>query len=161
MWSGASSHEDPDRVLQGRRSARGARTHHVRLPELYLPTTTSEESLGKVFCELSAGDQYQGGQGDPCDHPRMADGVHQEQPALGGSRAARQPGGAGVAELLRAVLPFAVYAGAPPSQRGPRGVGATEVQAVPAPRTGGDALAGTHRATGTAAGRAVARRGGA
>ena len=41
-----------------------------------------------------------------------------------------EPGGAGLDELLRAVLPVEVRSGAPPSQRGPGRMGATEVQAV-------------------------------
>ena len=95
----------------------------VRLPRLHLPTSTGEESLGQVLRELPAGDQHQGRQGDPQDHPRMADGVHPEQPAPGGPGALRQPVGAGLDELLRAVLPVEVRPGPPPPQRGPRGDG--------------------------------------
>jgi hypothetical protein len=68
--------------------------------------------------------------------------------APGGPGELHQPGGAGLAELLRTVLPLEVHSGAPAFQRGPRTMGATEVQAVQKPRTCIDALAGTHRATG-------------
>jgi hypothetical protein len=49
-----------------------------------------------------------GGWRPPADHPPLADGVHQEQPAPGGSGSPHEPGGAGLAERLRAVLPRAV-----------------------------------------------------
>ena len=63
--SGASSDEDPDRLLQGRRSARRRRARLVRLPRLHLPTSTGEESVGEVLRELPPGDQRQGCQVDP------------------------------------------------------------------------------------------------
>src|SRR4051812_19554792 len=113
LRSGASSHEDPDRLLQGRRPAGDARTHRVRLPRLHLPTATGEEPVGAILRQLPAGDQHQGRDGDPADRPRLADGVHQEQPAPGGSGSPCEPGGAGLAELLRAVLSLAVRSGAP------------------------------------------------
>src|SRR6476660_7409525 len=52
LRSGASSHEDPDRVLQGRRSAGDARTHRVRLPRLHLPTAMGEEPVGMLLRQL-------------------------------------------------------------------------------------------------------------
>ncbi len=67
--SGASSHEDPDRLLQGRRPAWGVDACAVRLPRVHLPTSTGEESLGEVLCELPARDQHPGRYGDPADHP--------------------------------------------------------------------------------------------
>src|SRR3954464_7766470 len=145
MRSGASSHEDPDRLLQGRRPAGDARTHRVRLPRLHLPTATGEEPVGAILHQLPAGDQHQGRDGDPADRPRLADGVHQEQPAPGGSGSPCEPGSAGLAELLRAVLSLAVRSGAPLLQRGPREMGAAEVHAVPTPGACGHALAGAHR----------------
>jgi len=51
-------------------------------------------------------------------------------------------------DLARAILPLEVYSGAPAFQRGPRSMGATEVQAVQTPRKRVDALAGAHRAEG-------------
>ena len=63
------------------------------------------------FCELPAGDEHQGRQGDSAHHPRMAVGLHQEQPAPGGPGPARQPGGAWLDELLRPVLPVEVCSG--------------------------------------------------
>ena len=116
MRPGASSREDQDRVLQGRRPAGEPRTYQVRLPRLHLSTSTREESLGEVFYRLPAGDQQQGRQGDPADHSRVANGVHQEQPAAGGSGSPDQPGGAGMDELLRAVLPLEVHSSAPSPQ---------------------------------------------
>ena len=156
--SGASSHEDPDRVLQGRRSARGVRTRSVRLPRLHLPTSTGEESLGEALRELPAGDQHQGRQGDPSHHPRVAVGVHQEQSEPGGLGAARQPGGAWLDELLRPVLPVEVCSSPPPSQRGPCCMGATEIHAVPASGTSVDALARPYRTARSQAVRPVATR---
>ena len=61
---------------------------------------------------------------------------------------ARQSGGPWLDELLRAVLPLEVCASPSPSERGPRSVGATEIQAVSTSRASVDALAGAHRATG-------------
>ena len=60
---------------------RRLRTRRVRFPRLHLPTSTGEESLGEVLRELPAGDQHQGCQDDSENHPRVADGLHQEQPA--------------------------------------------------------------------------------
>ena len=97
-------------------TGRGARTHRVRLPRLHLPTATGEEPVGAILRQLPAGDQHQGRDGDPADHPQLADGVHQEQPAPGGSGSPCEPGGAGLAELLRAVLSLAVRSGAPSLQ---------------------------------------------
>src|SRR4051794_19957719 len=56
-----------------------------------------------------------------------------------------EPGGAGLAELLRAVLSLAVRSGAPPLQQGSREMGTAEVHTVPTPGVCGDALAGAHR----------------
>ena len=92
------------------------RAYQVRLPRLHLSTSMREESLGEVFYRLPAGDQQQGRQGDPADHSRVANGVHQEQPASGGSGSPDQPGGAGMDELLRAVLPLEVHSSAPSPQ---------------------------------------------
>ena len=47
--AGASSHEDPGRLLQGRRPAGAARTHRVRLPRLHLPTATGEEPVEAIL----------------------------------------------------------------------------------------------------------------
>ena len=54
------------------------REQQVRLPRVLLPTSTSEEPVGKVFRKFPAGDQRQGRHEDTPDHPRLADGVHQE-----------------------------------------------------------------------------------
>ena len=62
---------------------------------------------------------------------------------------ARQPGGAGLDELLRPVLPVEVCPSPAASQRGPRCMGATEVQAVSSSRTSVDALAGSASRDGT------------
>jgi len=86
----------------------------------------------------------------------VADGLHQEQSAPGGPCAARKPVGARLDELLRAVLPLEVCSSAPPPQRGPGSMGATEVQAAETSRAGVDALAGAHRAAGPEALRPVA-----
>src|SRR5262244_93838 len=91
-------------------------------------------------------------------HSRVADGVHQKQPATGGLGSPHEPGGAGLDELLRAVLPLEVRSGAPSYQRGSRALGATEIQAVQTPGTSIDALAGKHRATGPQSVRPVAAR---
>src|SRR5262252_1288249 len=126
-------------------TAGNVREYQVRLPRVLLPPSTSEEPVGKVFRKFPAGDQRQGRHGDTPDHPQLADGVHQEQPAPGGSGELHQPCGAGLAELLRAVLSLEVHSGAPAFQRGPRTMGAMEVQAVQTPRTCVDALAGVAR----------------
>src|SRR5262245_34589080 len=91
-------------------------------------------------------------------YSRVADGVHQKQPATGGLGSPHEPGGAGLDELLRAVLPLEVRSGAPSYQRGSRALGATEIQAVQTPGTSIDALAGKHRATGPQSVRPVAAR---
>ncbi len=142
----------------GPRSSPDPRGSSAPSTGLHLPTSTSEESLGEVLRELLAGDEHQGRQGGPRDHPRMADGIDQEQPAPGRPRAARQPGGAGLDELLRAVLPLEVRPGPSPPQRGPRSMGATEVQAAATSRARVDAPAGAHRAAGPKVVRPVATR---
>jgi hypothetical protein len=49
-----------------------------RFPRVFLSASTSEEPVGKGLPQFPAGDQCRGRQGDTPDHPRMADGVHQE-----------------------------------------------------------------------------------
>ncbi len=105
---GAAPHQDPHRVLQGRRPAWGVRTRAVRLPWVHLPTSTGKESLGEVLRELSAGDQHQGCQGNTQDDPRLAHFHPLEQSPTRGSCAIRQPGGPWLDELLRSVLPVLV-----------------------------------------------------
>lgn len=61
--------------------------------------------VGKVFCELSSGDERQGCQSGSGHHPGMADGFH-AQPAPGRFGPARQPCCAWLDELLWAVLPL-------------------------------------------------------
>lgn len=39
---------------------------------------------GEILCQLPAGDERQGRQAGPANHPGMADGLHQEQPEPGG-----------------------------------------------------------------------------
>ncbi len=125
---------------------------------LELHSTKSEEPVGRVLCEFPAGDQHQVRPGGPENYSRVADGVHQKQPATGGLGSPHEPGGAGLDELLRAVLPLEVRSGAPSYQRGSRALGATEIQAVQTPGTSIDALAGKHRATGPQSVRPVAAR---
>src|SRR5208337_5013209 len=67
---------------------------------------------------------------------------------LEGPGSSHQPSGAGLDELLRALLSLEVCSGASSSQRGSRSMGATEVQAVQAPGTRIHALAGVHCAAG-------------
>jgi len=112
----------------------------------HLPTSTGEESLGEVLRELPARDQHLGRYGDPADHPRVANGLHQEQPVPGGPGPARQPRGPWLDELLRPLLSGAVGSSPAASQRGPGGLGAMEVHPVPASRARVDALAWPHRA---------------
>src|SRR5262249_52536664 len=119
---------------------------------------TGEEAMGRVLCEFPAGDQHQVRPRGPENYSRVADGVHQKQPATGGLGSPHEPGGAGLDELLRAVLSLEVRSGAPSYQRGSRALGATEIQAVQTPGTSIDALAGKHRATGPQSVRPVAAR---
>ena len=85
---------------------------------------------GALLRQLPAGDQYPGGEGGAQDHPPMADGIHQEQSNPGGPGPPDQSGGARLAELLRALLPLEVRSGAASCERGPRPLGATEIQTV-------------------------------
>ncbi len=128
----------------------------IRFPRLHLPTSTSEEPVGQVLRKLPSGDEHKGGEQGPCRHSRLANGVHQEQLVPGGSGAPDQPDGAGLAELLWPVLPGQVHAGPSTSQRGPRRVGAPQIQAVSAARASVDALVGGYRSTRTLPLRALA-----
>src|SRR4029453_1355255 len=78
----------------------------------------------------------------------LAPGIHQEQSTPGGPRAIRQSKDTGLGELLRPILSVEVCARAPASERGPRCMGATEIQTFSASRARVPALAGAHRATG-------------
>ena len=87
---GLELHPTKTRIVYCKDDDRPGEHEHIKFDflGLHLPTSTGEESLGEVLRELPPGDQHQGRQGDPADHPRVADGVHQEQPAPGGSGAA-------------------------------------------------------------------------
>src|SRR5262249_49609045 len=113
---------------------------------------------GRVLCEFPAGDQHQVRPRGPENYSRVADGGHQKQPATGGLGSPHETRGAGPGELLRAGLSVGVRLRAPSYQRGPRALGATEIQAVKTPGTSIDALAGKHRATGPQSVRPVAAR---
>src|SRR5262249_31349433 len=116
-------------------------------------------SLRKLLRELSAGDQRQGRQIDAANHPRLADGIDQEQPTTGRSGSSTQPDDVGLGELLRSVLPIEVSPGLAAFQRGPVSMGATEVsKAVSESRACVDALVGAHRAAGAEVVRPVATR---
>src|SRR5712691_2962132 len=78
----------------------------------------------------------------------MALGRYQEQPEPGGPRPIRQSCDAWLGELLRPILPVEVCSSPSPFQRGPRCVGATEIQTISASRACVHTLAGAHRATG-------------
>jgi RNA-directed DNA polymerase len=95
----------------------------------------------------------------PCCHPAVEDGVHQESSDPGGPGSARQSVGAGLDALLRPVLPVQVSPSPSPSQRGPRGLGATEVQTAATSKESLRALARAHLATEPDAIRAVDPRG--
>src|SRR5271157_4583113 len=123
-----------------------------------LPTSPGKESPWEVLCELPSGDEHQGRQGDSRNHSQVANGLHQEQPAPGGSRAPHRSVGTRLDELLRPVLPIEVCSSPSPSQRGPGWMGATEVQTVSTLGAGLDALAERRRATGSELVRPVAAR---
>ena len=107
-----------------------------------------QESVGRLLCQLPAGDQRQSGEGDPQDHPRLADGLDEEQSEARGLGSPEQPGGTRLDELLRAFLSVEVRSGALTPEQGPCALGATEIQTVQTPRASVDVLVGTHRATG-------------
>jgi len=86
--SGVGAHAP---LLPGQRSARKARAREVRLPWVHLSASACEESVGQVLRQLPSRHRQQGRQGGPSDHPRVADGVDQEQPTPGRPRSARQP----------------------------------------------------------------------
>ena len=124
------------------------RGSQVRLSWLYLPTSAGQESVGALLRQLLAGDQYPGGEGGAQDHPPVADGIDPEQSSPGRSGPPGQSGGAGLDELLRALLSLEVRSGAASCERGSRPLGATEIQTVQTPGACVHALAGTCRATG-------------
>ena len=103
---------------------------------------------GGLFCQLPAGDQRQSGAGDPQDHPRLADGLDEEQSEARGLGSPEQPGGTRLDELLRALLSVEVRSGASPPEQGPCALGAMEIQTVQTPGASVDVLVGTHCATG-------------
>ena len=155
--SGASSDEDADCLLQGRQPARGARTRR-RSTFWVSPSNLDarKNRWGKNFCGFL-----------PAMSTKAANALRRtirewrlastkNHYRLGGLASTRGPGGAGVDELLRPVLPDEVCADAPASQRGPGCVGATEVQAVSLSAAGVAAVAAAHRATGPQAFRSVA-----
>jgi hypothetical protein len=127
---GTSYREDPNRLLQGCHSQAMSRKRGVRFPGLHIPTTTSAKPAGQELRQFPAGDQRQGGQRNPADRPRMADSLGSEQPTARRLGKADRSRGAGMDELLRAVLPHEVHRGPAPHQRGSRPMGETEVQAV-------------------------------
>lgn len=67
---GLELHPMKTRIVYCKDDDRRGEFEHVAFDFLgYLPTSTREDSLRKVLRELSAGDQYQGSQEDPRDHP--------------------------------------------------------------------------------------------
>src|SRR5712692_1877202 len=106
------------------------------------------ESLGRELLFVPAGDEHQGRQTHSAHHPRMAAGVHQESLRLGGPASNCGPGGAGVDELLRPVLPDQECSHPATSQRGPGSMGATEAQTVSVPEASVAAVAAADCAAG-------------
>lgn len=113
---------------------------------LHIPTTTGAKPAGQELRQLPAGDQRQGGQRNPADRPRMADSLDPEQPTARRFGKADRSRGAGMDELLRALLPYEVHRGPAPHQRGSRPMGETEIQAVAISKNRLSTLAGTARA---------------
>ena len=115
---GLELHPEKTRIVYCKDDDRPGKHEHIKFDFLgyTFQPRRAKNRWGQVLHQLPAGDQHQGRQGDPADHSRMANGVHQEQPAPGGSGSPDQPGGAGLDELLRAVLPLEVHSSAPSSQ---------------------------------------------
>ena len=78
--------------------------------------------------------------------PRMADSLDPEQPTARRFGKADRSRGAGMDELLRALLPYEVHRGPAPHQRGSRPMGETEIPPVAISKTRVHTLAGTARA---------------
>jgi hypothetical protein len=107
--------------------------------------TTGAKPAGQELRQLPAGDQRQGGQRNPADRPRMADSLDPEQPTARRFGKADRSRGAGMDELLRALLPYEVHRGPAPHQRGSRPMGETEIQAFAISKNRLSTLAGTAR----------------
>ena len=146
--SGASSDEDPDRLLQGRRPA----GEHEHIAFDFLGYTfqprRAKNRWGKFFVSFLPAISTKAAKAIRTTIREWRLASTRNNQRLEDLARARQPGGAGLDELLRPVLPVEVRAGPPASQRGPRSVGATEIQTVSTSRASVDALAGAHRATG-------------
>ena len=142
---GLELHPEKTKIVYCKEDDRPGQHEHIKFDFLGYTFQPRRAKLGAFLYQLPAGDQQQGRHSDPANHSRMAKGIHQEQPAPGGSGSLYQPGGAGWMNY-RAILSLEVHSGAPPLQRGSCPMGATEVQAVQASGARIHALAGVHRA---------------
>ena len=147
---GLELHPEKTRIVYCKDDDRPGQHEHIKFDFLgyTFQPRRAKNRWGRFFISFLPAISNKAATGDPANHSRMANGIHQEQPAPGGSGSLYQPGGAGLDELLWAVLPLEVHSGAPQLQRGSCSMGATEVQAVQASGTRIHALAGVHRAAG-------------
>ncbi len=98
--------QDQDRVLQRRQPQEEISGDAVRFPRVYLQAKGGEEQQAQQHvCELHPCGQQQGGQGD-AGNDTQTELSESDATELGGYFPITQSGPAGLAGVLRKILPF-------------------------------------------------------